>query len=1057
MASLYPRDKNLGFADTIAPPEAAKNELVLHLIEDELGEQTRRVAALLLSTYHCTLAYICRHFHHKCSPSQKLSTADVRRNLLMLQQHRCLKVERPPINDVQVDGPRGGNQVDNTLLYSVDTDMVVNRIRAGRLLYRAREASRGFNIPAFVPSAPTAAAARKATGTIIQAANDAKAALSKNDISSSSSSSFGSRNVVPDRLRKQQWEDIGSLILELLLLHGRATLELVLQEVSAHVAAQANSATSSREHTRSGDTSPAETAEAQAETALRKEEGRFLAYHIFAALIQQRLISRAKKLMAPRQQAVIKHKTSRGPKLRAGAHASAEDMAYVGSGRVPGGPKAVGLRHRSSVVEDDEEDNQLPDEMLAASRDNSANSGAPASLRGSTAAAAGSAMGAAQAARGGAKSEQVDRYAVIEARPEDSDGEERKGGGFGPISEEKLVDTAVRSKRGPKTLAVAEQGSPGTLAHAEGGTGAIGKRLRRGSGQKSGIDSDSEEEEETAAVTKRKPRKGSSSSMDLDEEFSPSPSAGKGKATKAPAKKRVRTEPAAAAASPAVIVLVDREPEPDAEDAADLNSLARKDVLWAVNWDQLFEEERIGVCVRYTRERLKEKAARVLRIMLEDSLKNENAGAAMEDMCYLQRYTPHALSPPAVPVPVVTGPAGNIALDTYTYNELPCINVTLSEDMRERLALGHFPPIQMLEVSRPANMMRIINNYARLYVSGSVSASNHESNTTEPDMPPPSLEGAEKVLDLTTLQMLLNVLVADTSLSACRGYNTSTDGAKGEYVANTGSMISILQRKTIHSIAKARYGVQTARLVELMLSRDEWMEQTVLGDIAILPAREAREKLYLLYRDKWVDFREISKRSDYNPQSTYYFWRVDYTHLRGIVLEHSYRGILNLHIKRASLLREVADKDLESQALALYAETSQRSTADGAREGDKSSADAAMLTSSSISTTTSSSASVLDTHSMTLANSSATTSESVAGNLTSGSTAIKVDGAAPSSAAMAIYRGSIIREEEKRLQDSTGVHRGANSLGMDVAIGRLDLAMHNLDLTIMLLDRFQQS
>lgn len=665
-------------------------------------------------------------------------------------------------------------------------------------------------------------------------------------------------------------------------------------------------------------------------------------------------------------------------------------------------------------------------------------------------------MGAAEAARGGAESEQVDRYAVIEARPEDSDGEERAG--FGPISEEKLIDTAV-GKRGPKTLAVAEQVSPGTLAHAEGGTGAGGKRLRRGAGQKLVIDSDSEEEEEATAVTKRKPRKGSSSSMDLDEEFSPSPSTGKGKSkvTKAPAKKRPRTEPAAAAAAPAVIVL--DEPEPDAEDAADLSSLARKDVLWAVNWDQLFEEERIGVCVRYTRERLKEKAARVLRIMLEDSLKNENAGAAMEDMCYLQRYTPHALSPPTVAVPVVAGPAANIALDTYTYNELPCINVTLSEDVGERLALGHFPPIQMLEVSRPADTMRIMNNYARLYVSGSASASNHESNATEPDMPPPAHEGTEKVLDITTLQMLLKVLVADTSLSACRGYNTLTDGAKGEYVANTGSMISILQRKTIHSIAKARYGVQTARLVELMLSRDEWMEQAALGDIAIMPAREAREKLYLLYRDKWVDFREISKRSDYNPQSTYYFWRVDYTHLRGIVLEHSYRGMLNLHIKRASLLREVADKDLESQALALYAEASQRSSADGAREGDKSSVDAAMLTSSKISTTTttSTSAGVLDTLSKTLTNSSATMSESVAGSLTSGSAAITVVGAAPSSAAVAICRGSIIREEEKRLQDATGVHRGANSLGMDVAIGRLDLAMHNLDLTIMLLDRFEQS
>jgi len=1047
MASPFPRD--YGFTDTIIAPHAAKNELVLHLIEDELGEPTRRVAAFLLSTYHCTLSHIIRYFLHKCHPSRKLSAAEVRRNLLVLQQHRCLLIERPPSNDVLVDGPRGGNPLDNTLLYSIDTDMAINRGRTGRMLYRAREACRGCSIPLFVASAATAAG-----GAAVGNKGETGSNKPQNDISNAN---LSSRGAVPDRSRRQLWEDIGNVTMELLILHGRATLEQVLAEVSAHVEAQANAALASRlkELSRIGDIAAAELAEREAQTdiVLRKQESRFLAYHIFEAFVQQRLISRAKKLTAPRQQAMFKFKTVRGPKGRAGA--PAPEDAYVGPGRAAGA-RSVRARSRTVQVEEEEEDAQLPDEMRAGARERDTPDRAPApapasqgkrKLASSIAATAPGTGIASSAQEALQETGQVDRFAVIEARPEDSDADERQG--FGPLSREKLLDPPPGTKGArvaPKTLAVSEQnGTPANENASE--PRRAGKRLAADSG------SEEEEEEEEEEEPTRKPRKGSSSSMELDEELTPKgKTKAKGKkkeSEKAPAKKRARA--AAETVAPVANVVEVDEPE-EVEDLTYMNYLARKDVFWAVNWDQLFEEERIGVCVRYTRERLKEKAARVLRIMLEESLRDENAGAAAEDLCYLQRYTPHTLSPPVPLATIVAGSVANTRLDDYTYNEMSCINMSLSEDKAERGKNKHVPATQMLEHSRPMDLMRIINTYARKYVSGSSAASNHESLAAEPEVAPATPEGAEKVLDISTLRMLLDVLVADTSLSACRGYNSYTEnsGAPGEYVANVGTMVSILQRKTITSIARARYGVQTARLVELMLTRNEWMEQTALGDIAILPAREAREKLYLLYRDKWVDFREISKRHDFNPQSTYYFWKVDYQHLRGVVLEHSYRGMLNLRIKRASLLREAGDKDLESQALALYAEAALRSSAGGGG-GDKAGMDAATLSTTVgiLSTSSSANATVSD-----ISNANAATTESAAGSLANGTTAISVDGAA-SSAAVAIYRGSIMREEEKRLQDATGLHRDANSLGMDVAIGRLDLAMHNLDLTIMLLDRFE--
>ena len=60
---------------------------------------------------------------------------------------------------------------------------------------------------------------------------------------------------------------------------------------------------------------------------------------------------------------------------------------------------------------------------------------------------------------------------------------------------------------------------------------------------------------------------------------------------------------------------------------------------------------------------------------------------------------------------------------------------------------------------------------------------------------------------------------------------------------------------------------------------------------------------------------------------------------------------------------------------------------------------------------------------------------------------------------MLVHRGCIVRAEEKISQARLGTALGAqhqmapHMLGIDVAIGRLDLAIHNIDLTIMVMDR----
>jgi hypothetical protein len=306
------------------------------------------------------------------------------------------------------------------------------------------------------------------------------------------------------------------------------------------------------------------------------------------------------------------------------------------------------------------------------------------------------------------------------------------------------------------------------------------------------------------------------------------------------------------------------------------------------------------------------------------------------------------------------------------------------------------------------------------------------------------------MLDVSTMRGLLNVLVADASLSTCasNAHSLHAETHDMEYQANSGAIISTLQRKTVTSIARTRYGIHAARLVELMLSKNEWTEQNMLGDVAIMPARDAREKLYLLYRDKWVDYKEVSKRSDYNPQSAFYFWKIDYTHIKGMVLDHCYHAMLNLRLKRESILKEAWHRDLEARALRLYRTVSASDEPSTSGKAASPIADAAKL--------------VGDAHA---AKDVHSTEESVISLSAGSSKGVKLEngleaggtgggGETVNPAALAIYRGVLERREELSQAGTSSTRGGSgNALGMDVALGRLDLAMFNLDRTIMIMER----
>ena len=92
------------------------------------------------------------------------------------------------------------------------------------------------------------------------------------------------------------------------------------------------------------------------------------------------------------------------------------------------------------------------------------------------------------------------------------------------------------------------------------------------------------------------------------------------------------------------------------------------------------------------------------------------------------------------------------------------------------------------------------------------------------------------------------------------------------------------------------------RIVEV-LRQQKYVEQQKISDLAIVPAREAREKLYALYNDKWVNYYEVSKSAG---GSNAYLWYYNTTNGRNtgcnsVVISNLYRIMYKLRMRYVAI------------------------------------------------------------------------------------------------------------------------------------------------------------
>lgn len=118
----------------LRPSTNAKNDLALNILEDHFGDQTREVALRLMVTYNCTLQILTKYFQNVYPTSSRLTSARIKQILMMLHQHRCLIIQLPPRSDIIDDITSYSRRGESQFVYSIEVEMVVNRLGIARMV-----------------------------------------------------------------------------------------------------------------------------------------------------------------------------------------------------------------------------------------------------------------------------------------------------------------------------------------------------------------------------------------------------------------------------------------------------------------------------------------------------------------------------------------------------------------------------------------------------------------------------------------------------------------------------------------------------------------------------------------------------------------------------------------------------------------------------------------------------------------------------------------------------------------------------------------------------------
>ncbi|KAJ1525724.1 hypothetical protein ONE63_008932 [Megalurothrips usitatus] len=148
---------------------------------------------------------------------------------------------------------------------------------------------------------------------------------------------------------------------------------------------------------------------------------------------------------------------------------------------------------------------------------------------------------------------------------------------------------------------------------------------------------------------------------------------------------------------------------------------------------------------------------------------------------------------------------------------------------------------------------------------------------------------------LQHLDQYLKVIEEDSS-----GFITRVgDSGGGQYCINMRKSFEALAWNCVENIIVERFGSKAARIFRLVKDR-KFIEQEKIQQIAMIPAREAKQLTYRLLQENFLQIQELRKSMAQNagPNKSFFLFHVDLEEVARMVLDFSYKALYNATTRR---------------------------------------------------------------------------------------------------------------------------------------------------------------
>ena len=119
----------------------------------------------------------------------------------------------------------------------------------------------------------------------------------------------------------------------------------------------------------------------------------------------------------------------------------------------------------------------------------------------------------------------------------------------------------------------------------------------------------------------------------------------------------------------------------------------------------------------------------------------------------------------------------------------------------------------------------------------------------------------------------------------------------GKFEVCVRQLLRRMRDRVQHRVLSSHHGVVAARVVSILQSSGH-CESDVVAENAMVPAREAREVLHRLHRDRYVDLFDMHMTKTHNTGTAIFLWDVVPSRLSVAVANNVCTALLNLRLRR---------------------------------------------------------------------------------------------------------------------------------------------------------------